>query len=234
MEYKQLHEWPTTKPDAIAIQNEMADKVELHGNFIDVRLIAAVDTAYGKNGEILCASAVVTTFPEIEEVEQSFHYGPAVFPYIPGLFYFREGPIIVNALEKIKSDPDVIIVHGHGIAHPRRCGMACHIGIAFDKPAIGCARKLLTGYHRPIAPAKGSFQPITSRSKEVGVAYRSKDNVKPIFVSPGHKCDMAQAREIVVKNLRGFRLPEPLRLAHLMANKYKRHVERNREIQTDS
>jgi len=226
LEYRKLHEWPTTKTEAYTIQEEMAGRVELHANTESPELIAAVDTAYGNNAETLFASVVVTTFPEIEVVERTYHYGPLNFPYTPGLFYFREGPVIIEALAKVESDPDLIIVHGHGLAHPKRCGMACSIGIAFDKPTIGCARKLLTGYHHPVDEAKGSYQPITIQSKEVGLAYRSKDNVKPIFISPAHKCDLDQAKQIIVQNLRGYRLPEPLRLAHLFANKLRRQIEK--------
>ena len=226
LEYRKLHDWPTTKAEASAIQDEMAGRIELHANAESPGLIAAVDTAYGNNAETLFASVVVTTFPEIEVVERTYHYGPLNFPYIPGLYYFREGPVIIEALAKVESDPDLVIVHGHGLAHPRRCGMACSLGIAFDKPTIGCARKLLTGYHRPVGEIKGSCQPITIRSQEVGLAYRSKDNVKPIFISPAYKCDLDQAKEIIVQNLRGFRLPEPLRLAHLFANKLRRQIEK--------
>jgi deoxyribonuclease V len=228
LEYRKLHDWPTTKAEAHAIQEEMAGWVELHTIIETPELIAAVDTAYGSNNETLFASAVVTTFPEIEVVERTNHYGPLNFPYIPGLFYFREGPIIIEALAKVSSNPDLVIVHGHGLAHPKRCGMACSIGIAFDKPTIGCARKLLTGYHRPVGEAKGSYQPITIGSKKVGFAYRSRDNVKPIFISPAYKCDPDQAKEIIVQNLRGYRLPEPLRLAHLFANKFRRQIEKKR------
>ena len=231
LECRQFHEWPKTKSEATATQREMVDKVELYGGLDNVRTIAAVDTSYGHGGETLYACAVVTTFPEIEEIERTFHHGAVSFPYIPGLFYFREGPVIIQALKKVRSDVDLIIVHGHGVAHPQRCGMASQIGLIFDKPTIGCARKLLTGQFRPVAPEKGSFQPVTIEAREVAIAYRSKSDVKPIFISPGHKCDINDARSIVVQNLRGYRLPEPLRLAHLFANKYKRHTEKKREYQ---
>ncbi len=226
MEYSMLHEWPTTREEAYAIQEEMAGRVELYANTQSPQLIAAVDTAYGYNAGTLFAAVVVTTFPEIEIVERTYHYGPLNFPYTPGLFYFREGPVIIEALGRVNSDPDLVIIHGHGLAHPKRCGMACSIGLTFDKPTIGCTRKLLTGYHRPVGEAKGSCQPIMIRSKEVGLVYRSKDNVKPIFISPAYKCDLNQAKEIIVQNLRGYRLPEPLRLAHLFANKFRRQIEK--------
>jgi len=234
VEYSELHSWPASRSEAYAIQEKLAAEVDLHGGSGDHKLISAVDTAYGHGGSVLYACAVTVTFPEIEEVERVFYHGKLQFPYVPGLLYFREGPIIVKALAELKSDPDLIIVHGHGIAHPKRCGMATHIGLVFDRPTIGCARRLLAGSHRPVPPAKGSYQPIFLRSKEVGVAYRSKDNVKPIFISPGHRCDLAEAKDMVLRNLRGFRQPEPLRLAHLFVNKYKRHMEKEKADQPET
>lgn len=216
---------PATKTEALVHQKRAAEGVKLLGNLDQLKLVAAIDTAYGKNAEIVFASAVVVSFPDIEEVERSFQYDAVKFPYVPGLFYYREGETILKALCKLQCDPDVIIVHGHGIAHPRRCGIASQIGLALDKPTIGCARKLLTGFHRPVPPGKGQYQPITADGREVGCAYRSKEGVKPIFISPGHMCSLDQARDIVVRNLRGFRLPEPLRLAHLFANKFRRRIE---------
>jgi deoxyribonuclease V len=221
-----LHEWPTTSQEAITIQNELAGRIELCDNAGPPQLIAAVDTAYGEDGEMIYAAAVVTTFPEIEEVEKAFFHATTKFPYTPGLFYFREGPAIIGALSKLQHEPDLLIVHGHGIAHPRRCGTASMIGLAFDKPTIGCARKLLAGTHRQLLPQRGSRQPLMLQSKEVGIVFRTKDNVKPLFISPGHRCSLALAGDIVVRNVRGYRLPEPLRLAHLFANKYKRFRER--------
>ena len=217
--------WPKSKCEAIGLQEKMANSVDLLANLHDVRLVAAVDTAYGKNADVVYASAVVVSFPDIQEVERTFQYDDVTFPYVPGLFFYREGPTILKVLSKLEYNPDVIIVHGHGIAHPRRCGLASQVGIITGIPTIGCARKLLCGHHRTVAPAKGSSEPITLKSQKVGLAYRSKENVKPIFVSPGHKCGLDQARDIVIRSIRGFRLPEPLRLAHLFANKLRRRIE---------
>ena len=225
MEHQDNLTWPQSGDEALKMQKEMAGSVDLLGNFENMKLIAAVDTAYGKNAELLYAAVVVMSYPDIEEVERSFQYDSVTFPYIPGLFFYREGPTMLKALAKLECDPDLIIVHGHGVAHPRRCGIATQIGIATDKPTIGCARKLLCGRHRPVSQARGSCERITFQSKEVGLAYRSKENVKEIFISPGHKCGLDQVRDIIVTNLRGFRLPEPLRLAHLFANKFRRRME---------
>lgn len=229
MELKRKHSWPKTKFEAISFQKEMSDLVDLQGNNNEPTLIAAVDTAYGYAGEKLYAAAVVITYPKLQEVERAYHFDSIDFPYHPGLFYFREGPVILEVLDKLENQPDLLIIHGHGIAHPKRIGMACHVGLDFDLPTIGCARKLLAGTHRPVGEAKGSSRSILLNSKEVGLAYRSKDKVKPIFISPGYKCDLTFARDIIVKCLRGYRLPEPLRMAHLFANKFKRYNEKEQK-----
>ncbi len=212
--------------EAIDFQAEIASKIHLTPEYEEPSLIAAVDTAYGDNGELVFASVVVTTFPEIEIVERASYYSPVTFPYLPGLLFFREGTAIIEAFKKLRETPQLLIVHGQGIAHPKQCGMACHLGHLYDVPAIGCSRKLIAGRHRDLPEQKGSAQPIILRGREAGVAYRSKEKVKPIFISPAFRCNLEQARDLVVRNLRGYRQPEPLRLAHLFANKFKRLVEK--------
>ncbi|MEW6051929.1 MAG: endonuclease V [Candidatus Zixiibacteriota bacterium] len=226
MRYSKLHGWPADRSQAYAMQAELMSRVVLTNNTEPPRRVAACDTAYGINGELLYAAAVVMSFPDLEEIERSYFVAKVEFPYIPGLRYFREGPAVTGALLKLESDPDVIMLNGHGIAHPKRCGLASHIGIAFDLPSIGCARQLLVGKHYPVGQKSGNLQSIRLYGQDVGYAYRSKDNVKPIFISPGYKCDLDYARELVVKCLRGFRLPEPLRLAHRLANRSRQHAER--------
>lgn len=225
--------WPKNKYEAVNIQKELAGRVDLVSNNKEPSTIAAIDTAYGFGGEKLYAAVVVVSFPGFREIERTYYVDAINFPYYPGLFFFREGPVIIEALKKIKSQPDLLIVHGHGIAHPRHIGLACHLGLCFEIPTVGCARKLLAGNHRPVAENKGNSQPILLHGKEVGCAYRSKARVKPIFISPGHKCDLPFARDIIVKCLRDYRLPEPLRLAHLFANKFKRFNEKDLK-KTDS
>ena len=225
MKHRALIEWPESPREAAAVIERDAEKVSLLNHCDEPRLIAAVDTAYGFGGETVYAAAVVTTFPEIEIVERATVFAPVTFPYVPGLLFFREGRGVVRALEALETEADLIIVHGHGIAHPQRCGMACHIGMLFERPTIGCCRKLLAGRHKPVASEKGGRQPIVLQDREVGVALRTKDNVKPVFVSPGFRCDLDTALDITLRNIRGYRLPEPLRLAHLFANKYKRYKE---------
>ena len=225
MKYSIAYEWPAYRDEAMAIVEETIPRVAIQAGAPEPKLIAAVETDYGTGGEILYGGAVVTTFPEFRFVERALYFEQVTFPYYPGLLFFREGQIIINALAKLQTEVDLIIVSGHGLAHPSFCGAACHVGVAFDRPTIGCARRLLAGEHRPLEDIKGSAQPINLRGREVGVAYRSKDNVKPIFISPAHKCDLTFARDIIVRCLGEYRLPEPLRLAHLEANKYRRRSE---------
>ena len=222
-------DWPNSKAEASLYLEEVAKQVRLLPLTAEPRQIAAVETTCGTGGKTLYCCAAVMSFPELEEIECVFSHGPTGFSYEPGLLHFREGPVIAQTLAKIVATPDLLMVHGHGIAHPQRCGSASSLGVVFDIPTVGCCRKLLAGNHREVAPTKGSAQPIILDSDEVGMAYRSKDKVKPIFVSPGHLCDLASAVSLTKRCLRGFRQPEPLRLAHLMAHKYKRRSEKKNQ-----
>jgi deoxyribonuclease V len=228
VERKLNHEWPTTRSQAIERQQILSQAIELHGNSREPNVIAAVDTAYGVGGERLYAAAVSFTFPALEQIEWAVARGRVTFPYHPGLFYFREGPVVCDALSKLRESPDLLIVHGHGTAHPKQCGAACMLGVVYHLPTIGCARRLLIGNHREVGRDKGAQQSIRLAGREVGKALRTKSGVKPLFVSPGHLCDLPFAVDIVLRCLRGYRLPEPLRLAHLLANKNKRILEKGR------
>jgi deoxyribonuclease V len=148
------------------------------------------------------------------------------FPYIPALLAFREGPVILRALSRLTIDPDVLIFSGHGIAHPRGFGMASHLGLLADTASIGCARKRLCGDYLMPDPEKGSISSLFVANVEAGYAYRTKEGVKPMFISPGHKCGILDALDIVEKCLTGYRMPEPQRLAHLFASKYKQAADR--------
>ena len=225
--------WPKSKAEASGRQKETASQIRLLPLDEEPHLITAVETVYGNGSDVLYACAVTMSFPELEEVERVFAEGPPGFPYVPGFLYFREGAVISQALSNLKETPQLVIVHGHGTAHPRRCGLASHIGVVLDIPTIGCCRRLLTGHHRELPPTKGANQPIMLATRQVGVAYRSKENVKPIYISPGHRCDLPDAVSIVQRCLRGFRQPEPLRLAHLLANKLKQRSEKKIRVKPE-
>lgn len=222
MQYEFPYQWPATRDEAFSILEQTAQQVVIDSNTPEPTLIAGVETDYGQSGDILYAAAVVVSFPEFQVVERALHYVKLSFPYYPNLVFFREGQGMVHVLAKLKSEPDVLMISGHGIAHPQGCGPASHLGVMFDRPTIGCARRLLAGQFQEPDNQKGSAQPILLRGKEVGMAYRSKDGVKPIFISPAHRCDLQFARRITVQCLRDYRQPEPLRIAHLEANKYRR------------
>ncbi len=217
---------PHSKKEAYALQEIISSQVKIQPLSGDPVLIAAVEATYGFGGNILYCCAVLMSFPELEEVAAVFEQGEVGWNYEPGLLYFREGPVIEATLSRLKQKPDVLIIHGHGIAHPRRCGLACHIGVTFDLPTIGCSRKLLAGRYYDLPVAKGSSRPVIIDSSGVGVAYRSRENVKPIFISPGHLTDIESSLALIKRCLRGFRQPEPLRLAHVLANKFRRSSER--------
>lgn len=220
-----MHEWPETIADALAIERRLAERVVVGPDRETPASIAGIETAYGTGATRIYASAVLLRYPSLEEIGRSSAWKEVVFPYVPGLFYFREGPAVLEALANLPSRPDVVLVHGHGRSHMRRCGMASMIGVVMDLCTIGCSRRLLAGRHRPVATARGSCQSIRIERETVGYALRTKEGVKPLYISAGHRCDLSDARRLVWQSLTGYRLPEPMRLAHLLANKYKRHME---------
>ena len=228
MEWKHAHNWPRTKAEAYDLERERETLLDIHRYDAAPKLIVAVETSYGYGAETAFAAAAVLTFPDLKPIERQVAHVDVLFPYIPGLFYYREGPALVEVLRKVKCNPDVILVSGHGLAHPRGLGLATQLGISFDKPSIGCARRLLIGRHKPVSEKKGGFAPILYKGEKVGMAYRSKDFVKPVFISPGHRCGHDFAVEVVTQCIRGFRLPEPIRLVHNLANRHKRNVEGSR------
>ena len=234
MEWKHAHNWPTSKAEAYDLERVRETLLDVNQNDHLPKLIVAAETSYGYGAESAFAAAAVLTFPALEPVERHLAHVEVIFPYIPGLFYYREGPALIEVLRKVKCNPDLILISGHGLAHPRGLGLATQIGISFDKPSIGCARRLLIGRHKPVSPKKGGFAPILYKGEQVGMAYRSKDFVKPVFISPGHRCGHDFAVEVVTQCIRGFRLPEPIRLVHNLANRHKRNVEGGRKVEACS
>jgi len=228
LEWVDKHSWPGTREEAYNFQDTRLDRLEIIGNTVEPKTIVAVEATYGRDAAVIYAAAVVFSFPEHKYIENKYVQFDTAFEYVPSLFYFREGPALVAALEEIETDVDLIMINGHGIDHPRNCGIATHIGMDFDKPAIGCARRLLAGQHQPVGEEKGDSQQLFHLNKEVGVVYRSRERVKPIFISPGHKCNIEFAHNIIVRSLRDYRLPEQLRAAHRLANKNKRFSESNK------
>lgn len=228
LEFQPLHEWPKNQNDAIKIQLGYKSDIIIESRFDELNILAAVDTAFDDKSNRLYAAAVALSYAGLEEKEKAVAEMEAEFPYVPSLLAFREGPIILKALSRLSIKPDLIIYAGHGLAHPRSFGLASHMGLITGIPSIGCARKCLIGDYRMPGEKKGSCTSLFVSDIEVGFVYRTKDNVKPMFISPGHKCSIRDSVDIVVNCLTTFRMPEPLRMAHLVAGKYKNSAAKKR------
>lgn len=179
-------------------------------------LVAGLDVHYHGDGE-LAAAVVVLDAATLQVVEQVVVYGEAAFPYVPGLFAFREVPALVRALERLTTTPDLLVCDGYGVAHPRRFGLACHLGVLTGLPALGVGKTRFTGSNEDPATARGSWSPITMDGEVVGRAVRTRDGVKPVYVSPGHLIDLDTACDQVLRLAPTYRLPEPIRHADHLA-----------------
>jgi deoxyribonuclease V len=209
-----LHSWNVSVEEAIQIQENLRSRVILKKNFSNVRTIGGGDVAYSKTRNLLFGAIVVLSFPQMDTLDIAKAYGMVHFPYIPGLFSFREGPILIKTFQRLKTKPDIMLYDGQGIAHPRGFGLASHMGLWLDLPSVGCAKTPLVDEFTPPGSSRGSRELIRREGKEVGIVLRTKDNVKPLFVSPGHRIDLPTSIQIILKSCQGFRIPEPLRRAH--------------------
>jgi deoxyribonuclease V len=222
MKIPHSHEWSLAPKAAIALQKELAERVRLVPFSGTIRTIAGVDVSLERFGTELFAGVVVLSFPELVVIEKKLVRTKVAMPYIPGLLSFREIPGLLKCFEKLKTTPDVIMVDGQGITHPRRLGIAAHLGVLLDLPTIGVAKSRLYGeYAEP--KETGDANPITDPKEGtlLGFALKSKTNAKPILISPGSNMDAASALGIVRETLRGYRLPEPTRRAHLAVNEFR-------------
>jgi len=218
MPVQYFHPWKVTTAEARAIQLRLARLVSRKNEVSRPKLVAGVDISAPRFQGRVRGTVVVLSYPELEVVEIGAVEQTVDFPYIPGLLSFRESPVILAAYEKLRSKPDLILVDGQGIAHPRRFGIASHLGVLLDVPTIGCAKSLLCGTHDVLGPEAGRTAGIEHGGEVVGMALRTKANVRPVYVSIGHKVDLAAAVSWVSRCCRGYRLPEPTRLAHLAAS----------------
>jgi deoxyribonuclease V len=220
------HHWDLSYQDAVAVQKSLSARIRLQRLVLtEIHYVVGTDIAISKRMGRLVAAAVVFSFPQIEIVETKFATRHISFPYIPGLLSFREIPVLIDCLERVKTRLDVIICDGQGIAHPRGIGLASHLGLLLQKPTIGCAKSLLVGEHGEVGREKGDFTPLIHNGRRVGSVLRTRDDVKPVFVSPGHLADHAGSRRIVLACTTRYRLPEPTRHADRVAAEEKRRLE---------
>jgi len=215
---RQLHSWQMSIAQAKQIQQELASQVSPKSETIKPHFIAGVDISAPDSRGIARAAAVILNYPKLEVIEVKTAEDKLNFPYIPGLLSFRETPLVLAACQKLSTDPDLLLVDGQVIAHPRRFGIASHIGLLLGIPTIGCAKSRLCGTHASVTAEAGAYAELTDNGEIIGVALRTKADVSPIYISIGHKIDLPTAIHWVLECCRGQRLPEPSRLAHLTAS----------------
>lgn len=216
-----LHRWSMSPKAAIRLQERLAERVRVESLRRKVRLVAGVDVAFAPDGRRCLAGVVVYDLRAGQVIEQQLAWRPVRFPYVPGLLSFREAPAALAALRKLRCEPDVFMFDAQGIAHPRRLGLAAHVGLLIDRPALGCAKSLLCGdYDEPPSRA-GRSAPLVHRGETVGAVLRTRDNVKPVFVSVGHRVTLANAIRVVMACVTRYRLPEPARLAHQLVTAHR-------------
>lgn len=238
MKTRKPHNWNLSYAQARQLQVELAGQVQCTLVKRNPKVVAGIDCAFSKDGERIFAAVVVLRLPDLEIIETTSASGKVTFPYIPGLLSFREAPVCIAAVEKLRKQPDVFIIDGQGIAHPRRLGLAAHLGLFFDRPTIGCAKSRLIGQFQEPPLQKGAYALLTDRKtteqntqydarntqyQTIGAVLRTRTNVKPVFVSVGHKCRLEDAIEITLACTTKYRLPEPTRLAHQLVSGFSRN-----------
>jgi deoxyribonuclease V len=210
---KLLVRWNLTPRQAMREQERLRERVVLEDDFGSLRYVAGADVAFDPATDIAFAGVIVYTFPELQEIERRMARRKLRFPYVPGLLSFREGPVLLAAFARLRTEPDLILIDGHGRAHPRLFGIACHLGVLLNKPTIGCAKSLLVGEHPEPGAERGSTSPLIFKGERVGEVLRTRANVKPIYVTIGHRVSLPPAVKIVERCLDGFRIPKPTREA---------------------
>lgn len=218
LELHHSHPWDVSPKEAIAIQQQLRTLVRIGDAFSSPRRVAGVDVGFEQNNTITRAAVAVLDFPSLEPVEQAIARLPTTFPYVPGLLSFREVPAVLAALERLSALPDMLLCDGQGVAHPRRLGIASHLGVLLDLPTIGVAKSRLIGTYEEPGEEKGRWAPLLDGGELIGCVLRSRSRVKPLYISPGHRVDFDTARQMVLACTTRYRLPETTRWAHRLAS----------------
>lgn len=222
MEINYLHPFDVNYQEALAIQKSLREKLVLNDDCrLPIESIAGADISCALNSDLFFAAVVLHTYPEMKIIEETYAIHKAAFPYIPGLLTFREGPPLLAAFAKLCHVPDLVIFDGQGIAHPRGLGLASHMGLLLDMPSIGCAKTRLWGSCGELGEKAGDRVPLTYEDSVIGSVVRTRTGVKPLFVSQGHRVSLQKAVDVVISSCRGYRLPEPVRNAHLAVNRFR-------------
>ncbi|HWE40768.1 MAG TPA: deoxyribonuclease V [Isosphaeraceae bacterium] len=228
MEIAELHRWDLDAAAARALQAELAGRVDTATPLGPWENLAAADVSYDRGSDVLHAGVVVVRPVTFEVVERVGVTGPARFPYIPGLLSFREAPALIDAFRALKTTPDVVMCDGQGIAHPRRLGIASHLGLWLGLPTVGCAKSRLCGRYEMPGLARGDRSPLVDRGEVVGAVLRTRARVSPLFVSAGHRCDLEGSVALVLETSVKYRLPTPARMAHEFVNEIRRAAGQSR------
>ncbi|MCC6805174.1 MAG: deoxyribonuclease V [Anaerolineae bacterium] len=226
MNIPHLHDWNISAAEAIALQKQMTAQIDYHRpiDLDAIRLVAGVDVSVHTDAitgvAASQAAVVVLSYPDMQVIETALAQMPTPFPYIPGLLSFREGPVLEIAFAKLEHEPDAFIFDGMGRAHPRRIGIASHMGLWLQKPTIGCGKTLLTGHFQEPVNERGAFSDLVDRGEVIGAVLRTRANVKPVFISVGHLADLATSVKLVMRCTSKYRLPDPIRAAHNAAGAF--------------
>lgn len=222
MKYRNLHPWDVDYKAAVAVQAALREKLILENDLPgNIRVVAGADISCNKGDDRVYAAVVLLRISTLEVIEESTFIGRTQFPYIPGLLSFREGPALLEAFAKLRKRPDAVLFDGQGLAHPRGLGLASHMGLLLDIRAIGCAKTRLIGTFDDPEPSRGSRSPLIHEGRLIGAVLRTRERVKPVFVSQGHRVSLKQAVEIVLNCTRRYRIPEPIRRAHILVNRMR-------------
>ena len=222
MRYRRLHGWDVTPREAIRLQQALAPRIlardPSRGGF---GIVAGMDVSYDRRSPWIFAAIVVMRLPGFEPIEEATVRCRAAFPYVPGLLSFREAPAGLEAWERLRTRPDCLICDGHGTAHPRRFGLACHFGLLVDLPTIGCAKSVLVGEFQPPAPERGGVSDLVHEGEVIGAVLRTREGVTPVFVSVGHRISLPTAVATILACAPRYRVPEPIRQAHALVNRMR-------------
>ncbi|HJQ26045.1 MAG TPA: deoxyribonuclease V [Blastocatellia bacterium] len=237
MKYHKLHDWNLTGSEAVALQNQLRAQVRIQPLAGPLNTVAGCDISFNRFSDVVYAGIVVLRLPELEMVASATVVTRARFPYVPGLLSFRETPALLEAWEKLEVAPDVVMLDGQGLAHPRRFGIACHFGLLTGRPTVGCAKTVLVGKYEEPGERAGEYSLMTHKGETIGAAVRTKDRVAPVYVSVGHLIDLPGAIKLALSCVKGYRndglfadskskyrIPEPTRQAHLLVNELRRNA----------
>ncbi len=218
MKIEQRHDWVLTAEAAIEIQQRLRQEVITRDQFGAVHYVAGVDVGFEADGSVTRAAVAVLSYPELQLCDQAIARRPTTFPYIPGFLSFREVPAVLDALATVKIVPDLLLCDGQGIAHPRRLGIACHLGVLTNMPTIGVAKSRLIGKHAEVPDQRGSWEPLYERGEVIGAVLKTRPNTLPLYISPGHRISLETSIAYVMGCTTKYRLPETTRFAHRLAS----------------